>query len=189
MEKRLVLPGEKLSTSEELLSGDGTFEEDGVLRANRIGIYVIDEKNRKATVKPVTNTPVIIKKGDTVLAEVQSVRSSMVIAEVIHVRGKNRGISGDTNGTLRVSEISTSYTKDPSTEFAVGDIFRARVTQVRPSLQLATKDRDLGVIKGLCTRCRNPLIRKGNLLECKRCGRTEKRKTAEDYGDFDLEKL
>ena len=189
MEKRLVLPGEKLSTSEELLSGDGTFEEDGVLRANRIGIYVIDEKNRKATVKPVTNTPVIIKKGDTVLAEVQSVRSSMVIAEVIHVAGKNRGISGDTNGTLRVSEISTSYTKDPSTEFAVGDIFRARVTQVRPSLQLATKDRDLGVIKGLCTRCRNPLIRKGNILECPRCGRTEKRKTAEDYGNFDLDKL
>ena len=189
MDKKLVLPGEKLSTSEELLSGDGTFEEDGILRANRIGIYVIDEKHRKAIVKPVTNIPVIIKKGDTVLAKVQSVRSSMVIADVIHVAGKNRGISGDTNGTLRVSEISTGYTKDPSTEFAVGDIFRARVTQVRPSLQLATKDRDLGVIKGLCTRCRNPLTRKGNILECTRCGRTEKRKTAQDYGDFDLDKL
>ena len=186
MNKKIVLPGEKLSTSEELLSGEGTFEEDGVLRADRIGIYIVDEKHKKATVKPVTSIPVILKKGDTVLAEVRSVKPSMVIAEVLHVVGKKRGISGDTNGTLRVSEISTSYVKDPSTEYAVGDIIRARVTQVKPSLQLATKDRNLGVIKGLCTRCRNALIRKGNSLECTRCGRIERRRAAIDYGEFDM---
>jgi exosome complex component CSL4 len=189
MEKKIVLPGEKLSTTEELLSGEGTFEEDGILRAERIGIYTIDQKNKKALVKPITNIPVIIKKGDIVLARVEMVKPSMVIADVIHVIGKKRAISGDTNGTLRVSEISTSYVKEPSTEYAIGDIFRAKVTQVKPSLQLATKDRDLGVIKGLCTRCRNPLARKGNKLECTNCGKTEKRKAAIDYGDFDLNKL
>lgn len=186
MNKKIVLPGEKLSTSEELLSGEGTFEEDGILRADRIGIYMVDEKHKKAIVKPVTSIPVVLKKGDTVLAEVRSVKPSMVIADVLHVIGKKRGISGDTNGTLRVSEISTSYVKDPSTEYAVGDIIRAIVTQVKPSLQLATKDRNLGVIKGLCTRCRNALIRKENSLECTRCGRIERRKTAIDYGEFDM---
>ena len=185
----IVLPGDQLSTSEELIPGDGTFEEDGIIRASRIGKYIIDGKNRKAIVKPLTSIPVVVQKGDIVLCLVHSVRSSMVIAEVIHVIGKDRAISGDTNGTLRVSEISKGYTKDPATEFSPGDIIRAKVTQVKPSIQLETKDRDLGVIKGLCVKCRHPLVNKGNTLECQNCGNRERRKIASDYGDFDINKF
>jgi exosome complex component CSL4 len=186
---KIVLPGEQVSTSEELSPGDGTFEDEGVIKASRIGTYVIDEKHRRAIVKPLTSIPVELKRGDIVLAEVGMVRSNMVIAEVIHVIGKNRSVSGNTNGTLRVSEISTGYVKDPTTEFAPGDIIRAKVTQVKPNIQLATKDRDLGAIKSVCTRCRHPLIQKGNILECGNCGRKEKRKTTNDYGNYDIAKL
>ena len=189
VENKIVLPGEQVSTSEELSPGDGTFEEDGIIRASRVGTYVVDQKHRRAIVKPLSSIPVELKRGDIVLAEVGPVRSNMVIADVIHVIGKNRPISGDTNGTLRVSEISNSYVKDPSTEFAPGDIIRAKVTQVRPSIQLATKDRDLGVIKAMCTKCRHSLIRKGNLLECENCKNKEKRKTSNDYGAYDINKL
>ena len=149
---KIVLPGEQVSTSEELLPGDGTFEEDGIIRATRIGTYVVDEKHRRAKIKPLTSIPVELKRGDIVLAKVGSVRSNMVIAEVIHVAGKSRAISGDTNGTLRVSEISNGYVKDPSTEFAPGDIIRAKVTQVKPNIQLATKDNDLGTIRAICSK-------------------------------------
>jgi len=186
---KIVLPGEQVSTSEELLPGDGTYEEDGIIRATRIGTYFVDEKQRKAKVKPLTSTPVLVKRGDIVLAKVGSVRSNMIVADVIHVIGKNRDISGDRNGTLRVSEISNGYVKDPSTEFAPGDIIRAKVTQVKPNIQLATKDRDLGVIKALCGKCRHALVRKGNILECNNCGYKEKRKTAVDYGEYDISKL
>lgn len=186
---KLVLPGDKVSTSEELLPGNGTFEEDGIILANRVGIYAVDEKHRRAIVKPVTSVPVELRRGDIVLAEVGSVRSSMIIANVFHVIGKKRSISGDTNGTLRVSEISQSYVKDPATEFSPGDIIRAKVTQVKPSVQLETKDNDFGVIRGLCSKCRHPLIRKGGILECENCRNKEKRKLAVDYGNYDLDKL
>jgi len=186
---KIVIPGDQVSTSEELSSGDGTFEEDGIIRASRIGTCVVDEKHRRAIIRPLTSIPVELKKGDIVLAIAGSVRSNMIIADVIHVIGKNRSISGDTNGTLRVSEISNGYVKDPSTEYAPRDIIRAKVTQVKPSIQLATKDRDLGVIKAMCTKCRHPLIKKGNLLECENCRNTEKRKTTDDYGNFDIDKL
>ena len=185
----VVLPGDQVSTSEELLPGDGTFEEEGIIRASRVGIYMVDEKHKKAVVKPLTSIPVELRRGDIVLASVNSVRSNMIIAEVIHVIGKNRAISGDTNGTLRVSEISAGYVKDPATEYAPGDIIRAKVTQVKPSVQLATKDRDLGVIKAVCSRCRHPLSQKGNMLECSNCFNKEKRKTAHDYGNYELSKL
>ena len=186
---KVILPGEQLATTEELMPGEGTYEDNGVIRASRLGIFEIDTKNRRAKIKPLTSIPVEIKTGDIVLAKVNSVRSNMVIADVIHVIGKNRQVSGDTNSTLRVSEISNGYTKDPATEYSTGDIIRAKVTQVRPSLQLATKDRDLGVIKALCSKCRKSLEQKGNMLECPNCNNKERRKTAIDYGNYDINKL
>jgi exosome complex component CSL4 len=189
MKKNIVFPGDKLSTSEELLAGDGTYDDEGIIRAARIGEYEVNTKAHAATVKPITSTPVLLNKGDIVLAEVRSVRSSMVIADVIHVIGKNRSISGDTNGTLHISEISTSYVKDPESVFTLGDIFRAKVIQVIPSVQLTTKGADLGVIKAFCTECRNPLEKKKDGLECTVCGHREKRKMAQDYGTFDLSKM
>ncbi|MCK4333104.1 MAG: hypothetical protein KAV40_05940, partial [Thermoplasmatales archaeon] len=54
MNDKIVMPGEQLSTSEELLPGEGTFEEDGIIRAARVGKYVVNEKYRRAEVKPVT---------------------------------------------------------------------------------------------------------------------------------------
>lgn len=188
-ENKIFLPGEEVSTSEELLPGDGTFEEEGIIRASRIGTFYVDNKNRKAIIKPLTTIPVELKRGDIVLATVNSVRSNMVIANVFHVTGKKRSVSGDTNGTLRVSEISNGYVKDPSTEFAPGDIIRAKIIQVKPNVQLATKDRDLGVIKALCSKCRQALLLKGNILECDNCKNKEKRTTAHDYGDYDPNKL
>ena len=186
---KIVLPGEQVSTSEELMPGDGTFEEDGIIRADIVGTYHVDEKHRRAKVKPLTSTPVTLRKGDIVLAKVGSVRSNMIIAEVIHVTGKKRAVSGDTNGTLRVSEISNGYVKDPTTEFAPGDIIRAKVVQVKPNIQLATKDNDLGAIKSMCSKCRKSLERKGNILECANCGNKEKRRMANDFGNYDLNKL
>jgi len=96
---KIVLPGEQVSTSEELMPGDGTFEEDGIIKASRFGKYQVDQNNRRAIVVPLTSIPVELKKGDTVLAKVAVVRSNMIIANVIHIIGKKRAVSGDTNGT------------------------------------------------------------------------------------------
>ena len=189
MNKKIVLPGDQLSTSEELLVGEGTYEEDGIIRSSRLGEYNVDEQKRQAMVKPLTSVPVLIQKGDLVLAEVTSVRSSMIICNVFHVKGKKRAITGDTNGTLHISEISNGYIKSPEEVFILGDIFRAKVIQVNPSLQLTTKGKDLGVIRALCKECRHPLAMKENTLECNNCGHKEKRKTAFDYGTFNIDEL
>jgi exosome complex component CSL4 len=43
-------------------------------------------------------------------------------------------------------------------------------------------DKNLGVIKAICTKCRSALVRKESKLECPKCGRVETRKISEDYG-------
>lgn len=187
--KTIVLPGDQVSTSEELFPGEGTFEENGIIRASRMGTYVVDEKLKKAKVKPVTSVPVLLQKGDIVLATVIMTKPSMIIADVFHVIGENRSISGDTNATIHASEITQSYVKEASTEYKVGDIVRAKVIQVQPSVQLTTKDHNLGAIKAICTKCRHTLIKKEHGLECENCGSKERRTIAHDYGDIDIQKL
>ncbi len=189
-DEKIVLPGEQISTSEESLPGEGTFEDRGIIKASRMGQVQINKKNKSIIVKPVTSTPVMLKKEDTVICEVRIVRSSMAIVEAVYVPNKNRGISSDTNGTIHVSEISENYVKDASSEYGNGDIIRARVIQVKPSLQLSTKGTNLGAIKSLCTKCRKPLkLMEGNLLECENCSHRETRKIASDYGQGNLNKI
>jgi len=188
--KKIVLPGDELSSVEELLPGEGTFEDEaGIIRASRLGTYQVDSKNRKALVNALTSTPVEVQQGDIVLGEVVSTRSSMIIVNVFHVEGKKRSVTGDTNGTIRVSEIANGYVKDANSEFGIGDIIRARVTQVKPSIQLTTKDRHHGSIKSLCTKCRHAMARKDNILECPHCNYRQKRKITDDYGNIDPTKL
>jgi exosome complex component CSL4 len=189
MKHKLVMPGDQLSTSEELLPGDGTFEENGIIRAARIGTYVVNEKHRTAEVKPATSTPVVLARGDTVLAKVIMAKSTMIIVEVVHVAGKPRSISGDTDATIHVKEIAQGFIKEASSEYKAEDYIRARVIQVKPSVQLETKDRNLGAIRALCSKCRHLLVKKGNILECENCGNKEHRRIAEDYGALDLSKI
>ncbi len=189
MKQKFVMPGDQLSTSEELLPGEGTFEENGIIRAARIGTYVVDEKHRTAEVKPVSSTPVLLKKGDVVIAKVTNAKPTMIIVEVVHVAGKARSISSDTDATIHVKEIAQGFIKDASTEYKTEDYIRAKVIQVRPSVQLETKERNFGAIRALCSKCRHPLIKKSHGLECENCGNKEHRRIAEDYGNLDFQNL
>jgi exosome complex component CSL4 len=189
MKHKLVMPGDQLSTSEELMPGDGTFEENGIIRATRIGTYVVDEKHRTAEVKPATSTPVILKKGDIVIGRVVMAKEKMIIVEVKHVAGKNRSISSDTDATIHVKEIAQGFIKEASSEYKAEDYIRAKVIQVSPSVQLETKERNFGAIKALCSKCRHPLVKKSQGLECENCGNKEYRRIAEDYGNLDIEHL
>jgi exosome complex component CSL4 len=186
MKQKFVMPGDQLSTSEELLPGDGTFEENGIIRAARIGTYVVDEKHRTAEVQPASSTPVILKRGDVVIARVTNAKPTMIIVEVVHVTGKNRSVSSDTDATIHVKEIAQGFIKDASTEYKTEDYIRAKIIQVKPSVQLQTKDRNLGAIKALCSKCRHPLIKKSQGLECENCGNKEHRRIADDYGNLDI---
>ena len=183
------MPGDQLSTSEELMPGDGTFEENGIIRAARIGTYVVDEKHRTAEVKPATSTPVILKKGDIVIGRVVMAKEKMIIVDVKHVAGKNRSISSDTDATIHVKEIAQGFIKEASSEYKAEDYIRAKVIQVSPSVQLETKERNFGAIKALCSKCRHPLVKKSQGLECENCGNKEYRRIAEDYGNLDIQHL
>jgi exosome complex component CSL4 len=136
-----------------------------------------------AKVKPI-NPLVKLKVGDTVIANVTDLKSSMVITIVLRVEGKQREVTGETLASIHVSKISQGYTSDVWKEFRLGDIIRAKTIQTEPSIQLTTDKPNLGVLLALCTKCRMPLVKKDRALFCENCQRKEIRKMAPDYGKY-----
>jgi exosome complex component CSL4 len=179
-EKRKVVPGDEVAEVEEFIPAEGTYEEDGKVYAALYGELELD--NEEKTAKVVAKNPMSrLVIGDTVFCEVSDARASMAICEVIALEGNKRNVTGDTNGTIHVSKISSEYVQDASKELRPSDIIRAKVIQVRPSIQLTTVHPHLGVVKALCRKCRRPLVKVEKGLYCANCDRHDHRKISDDY--------
>jgi len=181
-----VIPGDQVSVVEELQPGKGTFERDGVIYAREFGKVILDDDEMEARVEN-RNPPLEVSVNDIIYGEVTDTKSSMVIVRIRKIVGKNRIITGETEGSIHVSKISRDYVRDIGREFRVGDIIRAKVVQAKPSIQLITSYPEYGVVKGYCMRCRRPMERDRGSLKCNECDRMESRKIAADYGNCRIE--
>ncbi len=179
----MVFPGDEIGYSEEYLCGKGCYEKDGRIKASVFGEVSIDNNNKLLEVKPLKGEPVILHPGDIVFGRISDVRSNMAIVEIIAKEGEEKkSISALKNATLFVSQISDSYVKDISDAFRIGDVIKAKVLQVKPSLQLTMKGDNLGVVKAFCRRCKSTMRVVGSRLQCFRCKTFESRiKISEDY--------
>jgi len=181
-EKDIVIPGEFLGTSEEYISGEGVYSEKGNIYASTVGKVDMDGKERKIRVIPETDTPPVPKTGDIVVGRVVALKGSMVIVEIAGIKGKeDREMPNCEQAVIHISNIRKGYVGELNHEFGYHDIVKARVLDAR-MLRLTTVDRDLGVIKAFCSRCRAELRLKNRRLECPRCENVETRKISQDYG-------
>lgn len=186
MESKMVLPGDEVAVAEEFEAGEGTYERNGLIFAAMPGVLQLDPTNRVARVRAF-NPPAELKVGDIVYGVVDDIRGMMATATVNAIHGRSRQISGEAEGTIHISNVSEDYTEDIRDMFHLGDVIRAKVIQVKPSLQLTTAEGYLGVVRALCSQCRAPLELREGSLECPRCERSERRKLAKDYGNLMLD--
>src|SRR5581483_4898626 len=181
-DRRLVYPGDSVGVAEEFVAGPGTYEENGEVFAATVGMLTLDTTDFVARVEPFPSQRAVVKPGDIVLGVVQATRPSMAIVEVKAIASRpNRGIGGDTNGTLHVSKSSDQYVDSMESAFRVRDIVRAKVLESDPAIQLTTKGPDLGVLKSYCPRCGSPMARKGRGVVCPECDWKDTKKLAADY--------
>jgi len=179
----LVLPGDYLGVIEEYFPGEGVKEENGELYAIRAGRVRIDPEKMEISIEPVTDTPPLPQVGDIVIAKVIEVKPQAAIVQLIKIEGRNdREIATSKLAGIHISQVRNGYVEGMGSEFKIGDIVRARVIANEKSpIQLSTKGPDLGVVYALCSRCRAPLVRRGDKLVCPRCGHVETRKLSSLY--------
>lgn len=185
MERKMVLPGDQIAVSEEFEPGEGTYEKDGLIFAATPGVLELDPENRVARIRSF-NPPAELHVGDIVYGVIDDIRGMMATATILAIHGRTRQISGETEGTIHISNVSEDYTEDIRDMYRLSDVIRAKVIQVKPSVQLTTAEPILGVVKARCSVCRGPLEVRGRELYCPRDERTERRKVASDYADLRL---
>ena len=102
-----VLPGDKLGVIEEFLPGPGTFQEDGVIYSNKIGIVLLDTKAKRVSVFPRTVKPLIPKRGDVVLGKVTMVQGKKVLVTIAMIGDKV--LSSGFTGQIFIRQVTGDY--------------------------------------------------------------------------------
>lgn len=177
----VVVPGDFLGTSEEFTMGKGVYGEEGNLYASQIGTINITDK-RAIEVLPAVETPPVLKEGDVVIGRIEDLRDNVALVSIACVEGKEkREIAASTQAVIRISNVRKGFVSDLQQEFGYLDVVKAKVLDAK-ALRLSTEERDLGVLKAMCTKCKGHLKRKGDVLTCEKCKRVEPRKISEDYG-------
>jgi exosome complex component CSL4 len=121
--------------------------------------------------------------GSIVIGRVLIVKDSIVIVHLLQAEknGEKRVISNPF-GLLFISNVSKKFIKDLSNEFKIGDIIKAKISNITSySVELTTSFPELGVIKAFCSKCRKPLHLSGRILKCLSCGSNESRKLSKNY--------
>jgi exosome complex component CSL4 len=180
-EKGIVVPGDFLGTSEEFTPGKGVYDEKGNIYASLTGVISVSDK-RVIEVRPKVGTPPLPEEGDVIIGRIEDLRDSVAVVSIAGVKGKEeREVPASTQGIIHISNIKSGYVTELQRELGYLDVVKAKVIDAT-TLRLSTEEKDLGVVKAICARCKSDLKRKGNTLTCERCKRVELRKLSSDYG-------
>lgn len=179
-----VLPGDSLGVTEEFVPSEGTYEDNGEIKSLIAGEVYLDNKNRKISIMPKTNPLLILKSGMIVFGQISEVRGQRALIKINNVKGSSRSLTNSFSGGIHISQADKGYVSKLTDEFRIGDLVEARVTKVIgvDNVDLTTSDRELGVIKAMCTKCRHFMKKSSkNEVICPNCGKKEKRKLSSNY--------
>ena len=177
----LVVPGERLGVIEEFIPDSGTYVRDGVIYSKIVGRALLDLLNKRVSVYPLVNGELIPKVSSTVVGQIGNAQSDNVLVRILKI--ENKRLSGEFSGILHISDVSDRYVDSMNDVCRPGDIVRAKVISGKNRIfHLSTNDKNLGIVYAFCSRCGTLLEPQRYELHCPKCGNTENRKIAPDYG-------
>jgi exosome complex component CSL4 len=183
MVERIVEPGTPLAYSEEVLPGEGTYDDGTQIRAAVFGKERMDPETMTLSIQPAGKSVAAIEKGDIVVGQVSYIKpETLASVKILAVRGKEgRSLLQSVEGTLHIGKIDARYVKSVEDEYRTGDFIRAKVIGLKGGPQLATDKPDLGVIRAFGP-SGNQLVQEGKRLKDLETGQVFHRKLANDYG-------
>ncbi len=180
---QFVVPGERLGVIEEFVPGPGTYEEEGTIYSEAIGLAKLDMINKTVEIQRKTKKPLIPEENSTVISVVTSTQDKLAQVSILEIDQVHVGTPF--SGILHISSSSPRYERTMKEVCKTGDIVRAKIVSTKNRVpQLTTIGRGLGVVKAYCSQCGQPLVQRNHLLQCPSCGKVERRKMSDDYGRY-----
>jgi Predicted RNA-binding protein (consists of S1 domain and a Zn-ribbon domain) len=179
-----VLPGDALGVTEEFVPSEWTYEDEGKIRSLVAGTVSVDQKNKRISILPRTNYPSLLKRGMVVFGQISEVRGQRALIKIEGAKDSNRSLQTSFSGGIHISQAEKGYVSKLTDEFRIGDLVEAKVTKIigLDNVDLTTAEKELGVIKAMCTNCRHFMKKLSkNETICPNCGRKERRKLSSKY--------
>jgi exosome complex component CSL4 len=179
-----VMPGDILGVSEQFLPDKWTYDDGGYIKASVLGTVDISSSNKRISIIPSSGTPAILSVGDSVYGEITDVRGQRATINVQKMKGTNRRLALPYMAAIHISQIKKGYLEKLIDAYRIGDVIEATVSKIiGDNLDLNTEDKENGVIKAMCARCRAYMIPTGRRdeLYCEVCDRKERRKISINY--------
>ena len=183
--KRKVFPGEELAVIEEYNVGEGSYQEDGLVRSEELGETRLNKEKRALEVKKVTRRLNLPLEGVIVMAEAGSVTRRDARVDIFRVDGKK--IEPTYTGVVHISDVAREFSRNLEQALRSGDIVRAVVANTKNRIiQLSMAGPEYGVVYAYCSRCGGILENQKGRLACPNCKRVERRQIARSYGKEDI---
>jgi len=182
---RKVFPGEELAVIEEYNVGEGSYQEDGLVRSEELGETRLNKEKRALEVKKVTKHLNLPLEGVIVIAEAGSVTRRDARVDIFRVDGKK--IVPTYTGVVHINDVAREFSRNLEQALRSGDIVRAVVANTKNRIiQLSMAGPEYGVVYAYCSRCGGILENQNGRLTCPRCKRVERRQIARSYGKEDI---
>ena len=181
--EQIVMPGDKLGIVEQYLPGEGTYDDNGDIKSSVLGNVKINQKNKVISVESDAK-PALLKVGDVVYGQITDIKPQRANANIECIKDNARPLALPYMGAIHISQAKKDYLEKLSDAFRIGDIVQAKVVKITgDNVDLGTVDSDCGVLKAMCTRCRDYMhtTKKENELECNTCNKKERRKVSKNY--------
>jgi exosome complex component CSL4 len=174
--KKLVLPGDYVSSAEEAEAGENTYEERDEIFSAAIGESQVS--GGTASVKVKHQGLVNPEVGMHVYGLVFRTSLNKAICTCVPVKeveGKIRTMEFE--AVLPVTEIRKGYVKDIRDEVKIGDIIRAKIHKITATgIELSILWPEYGLVSVFCPRCRTKMDLKDKVFICGQCNWKERRK-------------
>ena len=181
--EKIVMPGDKLGIIEQYLPGEGTYDDDGDIKSAVLGNVKINQKMKVISVVSDAK-PALLKVGDTVYGQITDIKPQRANVKIECMKDNGRPLALPYMGAIHISQAKKDYLEKLSDAFRIGDIVQAKVVKITgDNVDLGTVDEDCGVLKAMCTRCRDFMhtTQKDNELQCNTCNKKERRKVSKNY--------
>lgn len=172
--KKVVLPGDHLSSAMEYESGENTYIKDDEIYSAVVGEPA--EVDKALTVKTNRSIPKP-KVGMHVYCVVMRTTGTKAFVECIPVDCVDKGLhSTHISAVLPVTEIRRGHVRDLRDEVKTGDILHAKICKVTNDVDVSIFGPQFGVKIAFCSKCRSRMHLKEDSFICSKCHWRERRK-------------
>jgi exosome complex component CSL4 len=164
-DKPIILPGDKISSIEEYIPGEGTFEENGNIYAGIGGLLRIDHKNRKVDIQNFKLTRHSLKNGYKVIGIVKNIIRNIAEIEITYIEDSRTETKLTAYLPIKIGKNRENF------PLKIGDYIRAKVISVSNFPLLSIRDKETGIIYSECNKCGKEfyLSKDEKILICKEC--------------------